>query len=319
MKALPILLLVLTACGAFAGCGDSACDKAIAKEIECEPDPERKKDMKESKSIAVAFCEGDKSPEQKQRLECYKRDTCEAVEQCEAELRAADDAKEVNEKIAAGQWDDAISSCTWNAEAYAKVPSFKEACDKAITEGFGKIENASYKCQGDDFMKVSESLQAACAKLGDEMKAKVQATRDAGGEYDYMMCSNYKDIAKADATRLAAAEQLCAEAEVADDAKKAIDEAKANIAAKEADIPYNCKYFLDNKEKLGKSAWFEGKAKEVAKTCFGDLGKLALAEVGSWCGMGAKDVHAVATEFKLGDADAELAALLTKTAKLCAE
>lgn len=318
MNALRLALIVLLASPIAAACGKSDCEKAIDKEIECEPDEDRKKEMKESKDIAVAFCKGDKSDDQKARLDCYKKDTCEEVKSCEDGLRAAEDAKRITESIEKGDYDSAISSCTWDVENYKAVPEFKAVCDKAITEGFSKLEDPSWKCRGgDDFLAESDTLEAECKKLGDGLKTKIEAARDAGADDDYSTCSSYKDIVAATAPDQAkAAELLCKEMSAANYAKAALDECKANLAKKEADIPFQTTSFLDTKEMDG-SDWFKTRSAEVARACFGDLGKIALAEMGSFCGYAAQQVHEYAPRYKLGDGDPELKALLEKTAAKC--
>lgn len=308
-----------------AACGKSACEKAVERDIECAEDPDQKKNMKEAKSLMVGLCEADKSAETKAELECYKKTKgCEELEACQEGMYAAESAKRtterVTESIGKGDYDGAISSCSYDVENYKASPEFKAACDKAITEGFSKLEDPTWKCRGEsEFLTASEPLRAECTKLADTLKKKIETARDAGADDDYSTCSSYKDVVTAVAPdKTKAAEILCKEMSATNYAKKALDEIKANIAKKEVDIPFQCTSFLDT-EGMDGSAWFKTKSAEVAKACFGEMGKLALAEVDSYCTYGGKQVHEYAPKYDLAKADPDLAKALEKTAKVCKE
>lgn len=332
MRSILSLLLLASLCSIHYACsnGGGECAQAFDKEIECSDDPAAaKKEAKDFRKAAIAACNAAKDNERfKTAIECGKKKTCEEFRACNTKARSADDIKEIEAALGAGDPGKAMKECSYSLETYKAVPEFKAACDKAFAASFKNLEDeearddARYTCasssQAAEWLAASEALKAGCVSLQGQLKALVTAQRDSGAEFDYGLCSGYKDMVKAlSAADAPAAETLCNEADQADDFAKAMAAAQKNLDAKSDDIPFECKSFLEDKDKFEGSEWFAEKSKELATLCYGKLGKLALASVESYCPMDAKDTHAFALAFKLGEADAELQGLLDKTADKC--
>ncbi len=327
---LSLLLLASLSTLALACGGGGECEQAFDQEIKCSEDPvAAKKEAESFRKAAIAACNADKSnPRMKTAIECGKKKSCDEFKACKLQARSADDIKEIEENLAGGKANEAMKTCSYSLETYKAVPAFKAACDKAFTAAFAKLDDkdarddARYTCtsstSGKEWLAASEPFKAGCVALKDQLQKLVTTQRDEGTEFDYSTCSSYQDMVKAlDEAGAAAAELLCKEADQSDDYAKAIAAAQKNIDEKSASVPYECKSFLDAKEGFAGSEWFAGKASSLAKTCYGDLGKIVLAGVTSYCPLDAKDTHTYAAEFKLADADADLAALLAKTASKC--
>ncbi len=312
--------------------GGGECEKAFDKEIECSENPEEaRKEAKEFRDMAIAACNAAKSdPEIKAAIACSKKKSCEEFRACGLEARSDKDVKELEGFLAAGNPTEAMQQCSYSIDSYKAVPAIKAVCDKAVTAVFADLSdeevrkdaifNCTYGGETKAWLAASAPLKTGCNALLTDFQTRVTKQRDAGSEFDYGTCSSYKDLVEAlTPDKQAAAEMLCKEADQADDYAKAVAEATKNIAEKKADVPYECTSFLDDKDEFKGSAWYDTKSKELAKLCFGDLGKIVLAEVSSYCLSDAENAHKYAAEFSLAEGDAELKALLAKTAAECTQ
>lgn len=329
-SSISIFLLSSLATFSLACGGGGECEQAFDKEIECSENPaEAKKEAKDFRKAAIAACNADKSnPRMKTALECGKKKSCDDFKACKLEARSAEDVKEIEANLAAGEDTEAMKTCSYRLDTYKAVPAFKAVCDKAFTAAFAKLDNkdarddARYSCtsssDGKEWIATSEAFKTGCIALKDQLHTIVTKQRDEATEYDYSTCSSYKEMVKAlDESGVAASEQLCEEADKAEAFTKAVNAVQKNVAEKQNAVPYECKSFLSDSDKFAGSEWYAGKASELAKACYGDLGKNVLLATTSYCSLDAKDTHAMAAQYKLGEADPELAALLSKTADKC--
>ncbi len=329
-SSLALILLASLSSLTIACSGGGECEKAFDKEIECSENPEEaREEAKKFRKMAIAACNAAKDdPAMKAAIKCSKKSTCDEFRACELQARAGEDVEELEGMLSAGKPMDAMQQCSYSIESYQAVPEIKAVCDKAVTAVFADLSDkemrsdAVYRCTlGSDvkeWMAASAPLKAGCNALLADFQAQVTKQRDEGSEYDYSTCSSYKDLAKAlTPDKEAAAELLCNEADQADDYAKAFAEATKNIAEKKTDVPYECQSFLGDKDEFKGSEWYAAKSKELAKLCYGDLGKIVLAGVSSYCLTDAKNVHKYAAEYSLAEGDAALTELLAKTAPEC--
>lgn len=276
------LALAASACG---GGGD--CEKAYETMKKCE---KGERMAKVSKSEFVEGCQKAKDdPERKDEFEaamtCLKEDSCEKVEACQKAQRGKRRAKEVTEAAAAGKWKDAFSDCTLMEEYYADE-TFKAECSKVFANAdklTGEdLSSVMFRCKsGDKIKKVAPDFEKACKTLADKQLAAVQKTateaRDAG-KNDYKACSELKSTAEiAGGDAVAAAQKLCDELGAAEDAKKAAEEARKNVADKKASVPFRCDSAA---EKLGKldTEWAKKTLDDLFKACYVELGAVVIAE-----------------------------------------
>ncbi len=100
---------------------------------------------------------------------------------------------------------------------------------------------------------------------------------------------------------------------------KAIKSANENIAAKKADVPFECSYAIKGLKKAN-SDWANGKIKELAKVCYVDLGKVILEEEAgkknSFCGFRAEKI--IKQQKELGVSSPETDALIKSLGARCA-
>lgn len=275
-----LLLALCGSMGVLAACGGKdACETMYDKEIQCDPD---KKDM--PKALFVAACQAAKNdPEEKEefadKLECSKKATCQEVEACEDGKRGKKRAAEISKDLADGKVKDAFSTCSYSPEYYAD-PTFKAACVSVFAAALKlKGEEASDAMMG---CRVSEETKTkvpefakACTDMASaalvEATAAATKARDEG-KNDYSTCSNLERLAEqAGVEALTKAKALCMEVEVSETAKKAITEAKANVGANKADMPWECGKAVDELAKIT-SEWATKTSAEVVKACYVDLG-----------------------------------------------
>lgn len=314
----------------FACSGEGkVCEQAFDKAIECgDMDAEQKAKLKKARGLAVAACEAEKDdPKMKADIECAKEDTCDAYNTCRDKVRSARYLEKVNEAVAKGDLKEAARECSYSLNSYKASEDFKKACDEAFGKAFSSddaelLSDLQYTCTSEnnkEYLAASEALKKGCTSLVDTLGKKVAAQRDAMETADFMLCSNYQRAVEAmQPEKKAAAELLCAEAKRAENMGKALAAAKANLDAKSGKVPFECGYAIDDKQgEMKGSTWFPEASKKVAAACYGQLGKLVLADVGSYCSYEAKQTHQYAATYELGKADAELKALLDKTSKKC--
>jgi hypothetical protein len=281
--ALPSLALALAL--ATSACGGGDCEQLYETMKKCDKGDRM---GKVSKSEFVEGCQKAKDdPKFKDELEaamtCAKEDSCEKVEACQKAQRGKLRAKEVTEAAAAGKWKDAFDHCTLMADHYADA-TFKAECAKVFANAdklTGEdLSSVMYRCKaGDEIKQAAPDFEQACKALADKQLAAAQKAaieaRDAG-KNDYKACSELKSTAEiVGGDAVAAAQRLCDELGAAEDAKKAIDEARASIAAKKASVPFRCDSAAG---KLGKldTEWAKQTLDELFKACYVELGAVAI-------------------------------------------
>tara|TARA_R110002096_G_scaffold433887_5_gene653980 strand:- start:113975 stop:114976 length:1002 start_codon:yes stop_codon:yes gene_type:complete len=308
------------------------CAKAFDKETECSENPEEaRKEAKQFRDMAISVCKASKTePEIKAAIACSKKSSCEEYRACESAARALEDVRQLKEMLDNGKPLEAMQQCSYDLNLYKAVPAVAEICDKAITTVFSDLSDAElrsdlvYSCtlgsEAKEWLAASEPLTNGCMLLLGEFESQATTQRNEGTEYDYSACSSYQDLVKALRPQsIAAAAMLCNEADHAEDYVKAVAEVTKNITENISDVPYECTSFLDDQEELKGSMWYATKSSELAKLCFGDLGKLVLAEVSGYCLTDAKNVHKYASRYSLAESDPQLQELLAKTAAECAK
>lgn len=339
MKQLSLFAVVVLAAAASSACGKE-CEAIANKVVECEesggggPD---KGQIEAACELMMASDEGKKELEE--TAKCAKLESCEEYKACQAGARAGQAADRIAKEASEGKWEDALMSCRVNVEEYKASDKLKAACDKVFTEGLGALieggkgEEAMSACKySDDLLAASDVFKAECSKAAsgalEGATKKAVAFRDEGKD-DYGACSDLKELAaKADGSEAGentkAAEQLCAEMKVAGDAAEGMKEAKANIAAKKADLPFGCERAREGFGKMAeKSDWSKAKLAEVLQTCYVDLGKTMiekeLPNMKYICPFQIKKVRKAIEEHGLKGKDAALDELLAKTDKKCSK
>jgi hypothetical protein len=332
-------IIGLTALSSACSSGGGDCERLADKNVECGDVPANRRDQ--MRKVELDYCTRNKSkPTYKASIECSKTDSCDEFNACQEEAltkvssaravaSAGKSVPRINELLAAGKNIDAMKECGRGFGEYDLVPELKAACDTSFTAAFAGEKSSAdlsmlkMSCTSailfKDGMAKSEALKAGCLGMVDSMASSITIQRDSGSKFEILACFNYKEFVKnAAPEKLPAATLLCEEAQAAGEASKAINDAKAAADSKSFIMfPYACTQFTDRKEKLGESAWYAERSKDVARACYGELGKVVLADVSRSCSQGAKSVHTQAAAFKLGESDQALAALLKKTAAAC--
>jgi hypothetical protein len=312
-----------------AGCGKDDCEKLYDMEEKCSA-----KEKFPDKDFFVMACNAArKSDKTKDEIDaavtCAQEDTCEAFKACGKGRRGKARAKEITQAIEAGKWKDAWDDCTLSADYYAN-PEFKAECVKVFTTAATKLtgedqKRAMYRCKsGDDVKKVVPEFGQACqAMASGQLTAAIDTlrkSRDAGTR-DFKTCFEIDRLAEGgagDAAKIA--KELCKEIEVAEDAKKAIDEAHANVAAKKADVPFQCQYTGD-KLALLDTEWSKRTLEALYKACYVELGAVVLdvdpKDAKYSCPFRAKRMLEAIAKHDLATKYPELAASIAKLPKIC--
>jgi hypothetical protein len=330
------LLTVLAACGN----DDGVCGQIYDKQKACwekkAHDDEDKDDLP-TKAEFVAMCKaasGSRKEEVAEMAKCSKEDGCDAIESC---MDAAGDARyakkqlaEITKQIEGGKWDDAFDSCRYASDK--KSVELTAACEKVFTEGIpqilkgAKADSVMSACQYSDELKASSpAFKKACTDvLGgayETKKKEALAARDAGSD-DYTKCYDLQTAAAGvseDAKK--EAEAICAELTIATSAKKALDEANANIAGKKAEMSYYCTSAADDLMKVDpKTEWATKTLDAVIKTCFLDLGKVIIETSlpgATYCPYVLTQLREYAVTYALAGQDPAFDTALASTDTLC--
>jgi hypothetical protein len=325
-----ILFALLIAAPACGGGGD--CEKAYDMAKKCAKGDQMGKLGKEE---FVSFCEKAKAdPKMKEEVEadlaCAKEDSCEKAKACADAQRGKRRAKKITESITAGKWKDAFDDCTLSEAAFADE-TYKAECNKVFANvdkiTGDDLAKTMFRCKSsDEIKKVAPDFEKACKTLAAGNLAAAQkagtAARDAG-KNDIRACMDLKDTAaQAGGDAVTAAQKLCAEMDVAEDAKKAVDEARANAAAKKANLPYQCD---SSAEKLAKieSEWAKKTVDDVLKACYVELGAVVIQEKGKdakyFCPHEIKKIQEAAGKHDLATKFPELAEAMKKLPAKCQE
>lgn len=313
-----------------AGCGSSDCDKIYEMEKKCSSKGDS--DDFPTKGQFSAVCEEmKKDPEGKEDFDsamaCAKEDSCDAMKACKKAQRGKQRAKKIAEMVAGGKWSDGFDDCTTFEDYYAD-PAFKAECGKVFANA-GKLSGeaagkAMMRCKySDKIKKAAPEFETACKTLASGQLAAatkaVVAARDAG-KREYRACSELKDVAQlVGGDAVAAAEKQCDEMDVAEDAKKGADEARANAAAKKTSVPYQCDTAAEKLEKIG-SDWSKQTLEDLLKACYFELGAVVIDEKGKdakyVCPYEVTKITDAIAKHNLGDKP-EVAELTKKLPKLC--
>jgi hypothetical protein len=315
----------------WAGCGKDDCEKVYDMEQKCSA-----KEKFPDKDLFVMACNAaSKADSTKDEIEaavtCAKEDTCEAFKACGKGRRGKTRAKEITKAIEAGKWKDAWDDCTLMADYYAN-PEFKAECVKVFTTGAAKLtgedqKRAMYRCKsGAEIKKVVPELDKAClAMASGQLTAAIDTlrkSRDAGTR-DFKTCFEIDRLAEgATGDTAKIAKELCKELEVAEDAKKAIDEAQKNVTAKKADVPFQCQYTGDKLAQLD-TEWSKRTLEALYKACYVDLGAVVLdvdpKDAKYVCPFQVKRMKDTIAKHDLATKYPELAASIAKLPKTCAK
>jgi hypothetical protein len=281
------------------GCKTELCPKLYDKMKECAEGD--KADKMPAKEEFVEKCTADQKKEkdegtyseedEKAVAECLDKPDCEEMGKCMGE----------------------VSAKAYTRKKVAEIGKAKEADDVA------KMKEACEFVSEDD-----EEIMAACKevmpKIFEATTAEVVKARDAG-EHDFGLCGDLERFAKVmggDAE--AKAKVTCEESQAGESVKKALEKAAANVAAKEADVPYECKAALEDLGKLD-SEWAKTKQSEVANACYVDLGKVIMAakvpDMKYVCDFRVEEVITASKTHNLEDA--ELTEWIDKAMPLCKE
>lgn len=181
-----------------------------------------------------------------------------------------------------GDWGTAMRACKERTGVAECPTAGKEALD-ALMKKMMELRD-----KGEDGVVLGLDAEAAAAVVGGDAPDRVKTAR----------------------AELAAGET----------AAKAIRDATENIAAKKIDLPLYCGIAIESLNEIG-SEWAKGRSKEVAQTCYGDLGKVILAaEVPKMqyvCDVNVQYVYDGAKA--AGLTDPELLAALAPADALCAK
>ena len=322
-----VLFAVLVAAPA---CGGGDCEKAYDMAKKCAKGDRADKIGKDE---FVSFCEKAKAdPKMKDEVEaslaCTKEGSCEKMEACEKAQRGKRRAKKITESITAGKWKDAFDDCTLSEDAFADE-TYKAECnkvfanvDKITGDDLGKT---MFRCKsGDDIKKVAPDFEKACKTLATGQLAASQkaaiAARDAG-KNDLRACMDLKDTAaQTGGDAATAAQKLCDEMGVAEGAKKAVEEARANAAAKKTNVPYQCDSAAEKLAKI-ETEWSKKTLDDVLKACYVELGTVVLAEEGKHakyiCPLYIKKVQEAVGKYDLTTKFPELAEPMKKLPAKC--
>jgi hypothetical protein len=255
------------------------------------------------------------------------------MDEAHAAEYAAEKVADLDKFIAAGTWDKAFEECRYLGEKPAAA--LVTACEKVYADGIPKLLEAGGEaakdvvsaCRYSEELKAqSEGFKKACdGVMGAEYEAKKKLALEARDQAldDYTRCYDLQSAAEGVSEQAKKdAEVLCAEITAAQSTKKALEEAKATIAAKKSDISYYCKSAAEELTKIEpKSEWTQKTLDGLLQTCFIDLGKVIL-EVElpnlSYCGYSLTELRAAVATYKLAGKDAAFDAELAKTDKVCA-
>jgi hypothetical protein len=337
-----VVLLSIVSGLAACGSGDGVCGEIYDKRKACwekEAHDEDEKDEIPSKEEFVAICKA-RMRSHKEDIDvmakCSKEGDCEKIEACESE---ASDAKyqkkkldEVNKQMAEAKWDDAFDNCRYVSDK----PSLEmtAACEKVFTEGIPvilkgpKADSVMSACQyTEELKKTSPAFKKACTDVMttayETKKKEALAARDLGAD-NYSACYDMQSAAAGVSEEAKKeAEGICAELTLATSAKRALDEANANIAAKKGEISYYCTSSADELTKLEpKTEWSKKKLDEVIKTCFLDLGKVTIEATlpgATYCPYVLTQLREYAVTYALAGKDPAFDTALASTDKLCKE
>jgi hypothetical protein len=328
MKSLVAVMLALAI--AAPACSSSDCEKAYDMVKKCA---KGEKAEKMEKGEFVSFCEKAKSdPKMKEEVEeglqCTKEDSCEKMEACEKAQRGKRRAKKITESITAGKWKEAFDDCTLIEEYYSDE-AYKAECNKVFANADkitgDDMSKTVYRCKsGEKIAKVAPEFVKACKAIAGGQLAAAQkaatAARDAG-KNDYKACSDVKDMAAlAGGDAVAAAAKLCEEMTSAEDAKKAAEEARANVAAKKTSMPYKCDSAAEKLSKID-TEWSKKTLEDVYKACYVELGAVLIAEKSKdakySCPYEIKKLMEAAAKYDLGTKFPDLAEAMKKLPAKC--
>lgn len=326
--AIGVVLAFLASCG-----GDGPCGEIYDKMKKCWEED----DDVPPRDAFIAACKM-MQKENKQEVDtlaaCSKKGSCEEVKSCMSAAGRAEYAKEqvaeVTKHVEAGKWKEAFDECRYATDSFAETPELGTVCEKVFTEGVAKLLEGEHAADvasdcryAEEAKKESPAFARACGEIAKvELATRTKAAlaaRDSGSE-DYAICYDLQSVAETvSPEEKAKADALCAEIEIAGNARKGIEEARAAIAAGTSDISYYCRSAAEDLAKLEpKSEWATRTMDEVLKACFLEHGKVILArQTGSYCEWSTTQVREAAVTYQLAGKDADFDAALARTDKVC--
>lgn len=279
-----LLALAAAACGSK----KDTCDTLYEHESKCHPD-----DKDVSRAVFVAACRGaqqepDGKTEIADALECAAKGDCEAAKTCQQAKRGKQHAGDISSQLAAGKVKDAFTDCAMNPSYYGDA-TYTAACT-AVFAALGKLtseeaSDALITCDvGDDVRKAVPAFAKACTDIvSGALRAATAAgtkARDAGAG-DFTLCLDLKRLAEPiGGDTLAQAELLCKELDVTSAAKKAVTDARANVAASKAELPFECGQAAEGLAPLT-SDWAKTTRTEVLQACYVELGAVLVKVKGA--------------------------------------
>ena len=281
------------------GCNTELCPKLYDKMKEC--------------------AEGDKADKMPAKEEFVEKCTADQKKEKDEGTYSEEDEKAIAECLGKGDCDE-MGKCM--ADASSKAYSRKKVAEIAKAKESDDVTKMKEACEfvSEEDAEIFAACKEVMPKVFEATAAEVVKKRDAG-EHDFGLCGDLERFAKVmggDAE--AKAKTHCEESQAGESVKKALDKAAANVKAKEADIPYECKAALEDLGKLD-SDWAKTKTGEVAKACYVDLGKVIMAakipEMKYVCDFRVEEVIKAAKTHKLEDA--ELKEWIDKAMPLCKE
>ena len=317
----------------LASCGDGPCGEIYDKMKKCWEE-EGEVPPRDAFIAACKMMQKESKQEVDTMAACSKKGSCEEVKSCMSAAGRAEYAKEqvaeVKKHVDAGEWKKAWDECRYATDSFAETPELGTQCERVFTEGMGALMKGEHAADvasdcryAEEAKKESPAFAKACgeiAKVELETRTKAAlAARDAGSE-DYAICFDLQSAAEmVSPEEKARADALCAELEIARNAKKGLEEARTAIAGGATDISYYCRSAAEDLAKLEpKSEWATRTLDEVLKTCFLDHGKVILAkQTGSYCEWSTTQIREAAATYQLAGKDADFDAALAKTDKVC--
>jgi hypothetical protein len=318
---------ILLVAVSLAGCGKDDCERAYETEKKCSPLAAKLPE----KDVYVLGCNAALKSDLKhliaEEIQCAQESSCEEYLKCGKARRGQVRAKEVEKAVDAGTWKDAWDDCTLIADHYAD-DAYRAACVKVFKEAKLEGEDAQrarFRCTtSDEIRKLVPELEQRCREMFTahltSVRAAAIAARDAGVR-DFKLCLDLQQAAaSAGGDAEAQAKQVCEELTQAENAKQAIDEAHANLAANKTDFPFKCQFALERLAKLD-TEWGKRTLEAVERACYVELGTRVLTvepkEAKYYCPLRVRRMQETIAKRKLAEKYPELAEALKKLPRKC--
>lgn len=323
--ALPWLVVAI-----LAGCGKHDCERLYELVDRCSGSADLF-----DESVFVRTCKGlvdngQAETDYAELFACRGATSCEAFFACGEAQRRSRRATEFAEVVAAGKWRTAFDACVLEPDSYVD-PAFKALCARVFTTGVAAmtgddLRSAMLHCRSAEAAKQrSPELAQACKKAIEvDLAAATDAARKSreAGTRNLLACMELQAVARvAGPDEVGKAATLCQEVDLAQDALRAVDAARANAQASYASVPYQCEV-VDKLLQLG-TPWAKRTAEETLKACYVELGvaiiagKRPSATKAYRCPPEIQQVQQAADTYGLAARYPELSAALATVPKIC--